>query len=271
MDSKAEHFFATKKRLIAEGEAFAIVSLRLTPDILGASSVSEGLQERRLILDRHGKLYGTTSIPEIDEQIVAIARLAVEREKKDLINTNLPLQWTIPNGKDKINHCATLYIEIVEPTPRLVIVGQNEVGRAIANKALGLEFRISLVGEYSRAIHEISNIEARSKEIALEVIESLYDVVFDKSCYIVYAQNSNDIDALKWCLCKPWAYFGILGSRKKIQNLRDALEKDGIPRDTLNRIHAPMGFDIGAQNPDEIAIAVLAEIIAIKNHTGMTM
>lgn len=270
MDANVEHFFATKKRLIEEGEAFVIVSVRLAPAITKASSVSGVVQEFRLILDRYGKLYGTTSISEIDEKIEAIAKEALEYEKKDLINTNLPLQWTKPKGNENIIHYATMYIEIVEPAPRLVIVGQNEVGRAIANKALGLEFRISLVGERIRPALEISDIEARSKKVAFEVIESLYDVVFDELCYIVYAQNSNDTDALKWCLSKPWAYFGILGSRKKIQNLMYALEKDGLPHEKLHKIHAPMGLDIGAQKPNEIAIAVLAEIIAIKNHTKMT-
>jgi xanthine dehydrogenase accessory factor len=261
MHANVEHFFATKKRLIEGGEAFAIVSVRLAPEIV---------QERRLILDRHGKLYGTTSIPEIDEKIVAIAKEALEYEKKDLINTNLPLQWTRPDDIESIIHYATMYIEIVEPAPKLVIVGQSEVGRAVANKALGLEFRIILVGEHSHHALEISDIEAHSENHVFEVIESLYDVVFDKSCYIVYAQNSNDTDLLKWCLNKPWAYFGILGSRKKIQNLMYALEKDGFPHEKLNKIHAPMGFEIGAQKPDEIAIAVLAEIIAIKNHAKMT-
>ena len=63
----------------------------------------------------------------------------------------------------------------------------------------------------------------------------------------------------------PPAYIGMMGSRKKVRTVRDDLLTEGIPAATLDRIHAPVGLEIGAETPAEIAVAILAQIIAVRS------
>jgi xanthine dehydrogenase accessory factor len=73
---------------------------------------------------------------------------------------------------------------------------------------------------------------------------------------------------LKWAAATPARYVAMIGSKRKVINVVKELEKDGIPREALERIHAPMGLEIGAVSPEEIAISVVAEMVAVRRNAA---
>ena len=73
---------------------------------------------------------------------------------------------------------------------------------------------------------------------------------------------------LRWAAQQPARYIGMIGSRRKVVAIYRELEKEGIPREKLTRVHAPVGLDIGAITPEEIAVAIVAELIAIRHGAG---
>jgi xanthine dehydrogenase accessory factor len=82
---------------------------------------------------------------------------------------------------------------------------------------------------------------------------------------MTFGYRSDDI-ALKALLEKKFKYFGLLGSKKKIEKLFDDYRKEGISEERLQRIHTPVGLAINSQTPEEIAVSIAAEIIKIKNN-----
>jgi xanthine dehydrogenase accessory factor len=82
---------------------------------------------------------------------------------------------------------------------------------------------------------------------------------------IVTRGHTNDLEALRALAPRDLRYLGLIGSRAKVARIYDALTADHMPVDLLKRVHAPIGLDIGAVTPQEIAVSILAELIAVKH------
>jgi len=82
---------------------------------------------------------------------------------------------------------------------------------------------------------------------------------------VVTRGHTNDLEALRALAPRDLRYLGLIGSRAKVARLYDALTGDGMPARSLRSVHAPIGLDIGAVTPQEIAVSILAELIAVKH------
>jgi xanthine dehydrogenase accessory factor len=91
-------------------------------------------------------------------------------------------------------------------------------------------------------------------------------LAINKASYLVIVTRGHvyDQEVLEWALGTEARYIGMIGSRKKIQTVYENLERKGIAAEKLKRVHAPIGLDIGALTPEEIAVSILAEIIKIR-------
>ena len=81
---------------------------------------------------------------------------------------------------------------------------------------------------------------------------------------VVTRGHRHDLDALRSLAARDLRYLGLIGSKAKVKKIYDALIEEGMPFECLSRVHAPIGFDIGAVSPEEIAISILAELIAVR-------
>ena len=77
-------------------------------------------------------------------------------------------------------------------------------------------------------------------------------------------QSRHDLDALRALAARDLRYLGLIGSRAKVKKIYDALVEEGMPLECLQRVHAPIGLDIGGVTPEEIAISIMAELIAVR-------
>ncbi|HXH24957.1 MAG TPA: XdhC family protein, partial [Vicinamibacterales bacterium] len=82
---------------------------------------------------------------------------------------------------------------------------------------------------------------------------------------IVTRGHTHDLEALRALAGTPLRYLGLIGSKAKVKRIYDALLDEGVPKEALARVHAPIGLDIGAITPQEIAVSIVAELIAVKH------
>jgi len=145
-----------------------------------------------------------------------------------------------------------IFVEPVLPSPRLVICGAGPVARALAEQAgrFGFHRIICAPGAKSDAW-----------SCAEEVVDA-HTPETEAAFHVVATQGTGDTAALRAALCSTAGYIAFVGSRRKFSALADELIAEGADDAALARVHAPAGLDIAAITPDEIALSIMAEIIA---------
>ncbi len=149
---------------------------------------------------------------------------------------------------------------------RLVIVGAGHVGQRVAELATDVGFDVWVVDDRQ----EYCNAERfpRAQRLIVDTFETaLRGLQIDSStyCIIVTRGHNHDEQALYHLAGASARYVGMIGSRRKIKLIMDDLLREGVARETLERVYAPLGFDIGSQTVPEIAISIVAELIAHRN------
>ena len=158
-----------------------------------------------------------------------------------------------------------VYIEPLEPTPRLYVIGAGHVGYHLARLAETVGFKIHVLDDREKFANEERFPNA--EEIVVEAIPDwLHRAEIPSSAYVVIVTRGHrsDLDALRSLAARDLRYLGLIGSKAKVKRICDALLAEGMPPECLSRVHAPVGLDIGAVSPEEIAVAILAELIAVK-------
>jgi len=115
-------------------------------------------------------------------------------------------------------------MERFEPTPKLVIIGAGDVGLAVAKLAADLDFHIVIVDERDDLANRQRFPMADSIICKPDLLEALSLIPYDESCYIVIASQANDDRAIRYCLTRPWAYCGMLGSKNRIKAAWETLK-----------------------------------------------
>ena len=153
---------------------------------------------------------------------------------------------------------------------RLIIVGAGHVGQKVAQLAAEVDFDVWVVddrGEYcnSERFPAAQRLIVGSVDTALSGLE----ITPDTYCLIVTRGHNHDEEALYHLAEKPAAYVGMIGSHRKIRLIFDDLLAEGISREALSSVHAPLGLDIGLQTVAEIAVSIVAELVAHRNLGGI--
>jgi len=161
---------------------------------------------------------------------------------------------------------AEVFLEVLMPPDRLLIVGGGHCGRALARMASLLDFTLTIADD--RAEY------ARPEDYAYPNVESVLHLPADyaglpppdERTYVALISKGfvTDEAALRRVLDTPAAYIGMIGSRRKREVVYKNLRAEGVSEETLARVHAPIGLEIGAETPEEIAVSILAEIIQVR-------
>ena len=158
-----------------------------------------------------------------------------------------------------------VYIEPLEAAPHLYLVGGGHVAYYLSKLAATVGFHIHILDDREK----FANAERfpDATEVSVDSIpEWLERVTLSPNAYVVILTRGHryDLDALRALAPRNLQYLGLIGSRAKVSRLYEALRKESVPPDRLTRIHAPVGLNIGAVTPQEIAVSILAELIAVK-------
>ena len=152
------------------------------------------------------------------------------------------------------------------PRCRLVIVGGGHVGKAMADLAADLDFDVWVVDDRTDIV-SADRFPKAQRRLAGPVEQILPEVEITSStyCLIVTRGHNHDEEALFHLVDRGAAYVGMIGSRRKIKLIFDDLLNEGISPEALQRVHAPVGLDIGSQTVPEIAVSICAELISHRN------
>jgi xanthine dehydrogenase accessory factor len=158
-----------------------------------------------------------------------------------------------------------VFIEVIEPPPSLYIVGAGHVGQHLASVAQAAGFRIHVVDDREKFANAARFPEA-AEIIVDDIGRWLHHAELPPHAYavIVTRGHRHDLDALRALAARDLRYVGLIGSRAKVKRIYDALLAEAMPPECLARVHAPIGLDIGAVTPEEIAVSILAELIAVR-------
>jgi xanthine dehydrogenase accessory factor len=160
-----------------------------------------------------------------------------------------------------------VYVEPVLPDPTLFVFGAGHVGQCAAEIARSVGFRIAVVDDRIKYANSDRFPEADG------VYAGPWEEVFSRlpvndSSYILIATRGHryDLACLRFAVQSPARYIGLLGSRRKTKLLFEALTKEGIDPSRLERVYAPVGLEIGSETPEEIAISIAAELVAVRKN-----
>jgi xanthine dehydrogenase accessory factor len=159
-----------------------------------------------------------------------------------------------------------VYIDPIAPSPRLYIIGAGHVGWHLARMAADAGFRIHVIDD--REKFASAERFPRAEAIVVDDIPTWLhraDVPASAFVVVVTRGHRHDLDALRALAARDLRYLGLIGSRAKVARIFDALAAESLPPECLDRVHAPIGLDIGAITPAEIATSILAELIAVRH------
>jgi xanthine dehydrogenase accessory factor len=183
-------------------------------------------------------------------------------------------------GRDLSMACGgtmTLFLEVLQPIRPLLIFGAGHIGLALAALGKLLGYQVTVIDNRPEFANK-ERFPAAERIIAKSYDEALAELTFTDNTTIVIVthRHLHDKEILQHCLNQPFAYLGMIGSRSKVKPILADLRENGISAELLNRVHTPIGLDIGAQTPAEIAVAIAAEWIACRygtsqiNHMSLT-
>lgn len=154
----------------------------------------------------------------------------------------------------------------VLPRCRLVIVGAGHVGQAVAQLAAATDFDVWVIDDRTGYANS-ERFPAAERIIVGDFHSVLTELPITPHtyCIVVTRGHSHDEEALSRLVRRGAAYLGMIGSKRKVRLIYDDLEATGVPRELLDRVRAPLGIDIGSQTVPEIAVSIVAELIAHRN------
>ena len=238
---------------VEEREAVALVS------ITSATGLYEGTMGNHALLwlQSEREPLGDLGVGELSEHIFYDARRALlDREHRHLT-------YTRPEGEVKA------FVEVQVQPPHLIIVGAGHIAVPLASIAVTCDFAVTVLDDRPQYAH-VARFPTANQVIAGPFREELIALrnrsPFDKHTYIVLVTrgHQHDVDCLVEVLDDPLAYIGMIGSQRRIRAVFELLEQErNIAPEKFDRIYAPVGLDIGARTPAEIAVCIMAEIINV--------
>jgi xanthine dehydrogenase accessory factor len=242
----------------ATGEPFALATLIRT-----AGSAPRDVGAKMLVFP-DGSIAGTIGGGAFEKFVIDDCRVLLGKEETHLLKTYLLTE----NGVDSTGMLcggeAEVFIEINSSPDRLLIFGGGHIGRDLAKITAGLGFRTTIIDERPDILAQYQ------PPVGTILTDDTYSSNFppiDKKSYIVIVTHGHkcDKDVLKKVILQDCAYIGMIGSKAKINTTFSRLEEAGIDKSLFARVHSPIGLNIGAEGPLEIAIAIAAEIISVRS------
>ncbi len=218
----------------------------------------------KLLVREDGSMVGTIGGGCVEAEVWAAAREVIDTGKPRTMSFNLGQDAAYDNGLI-CGGQLRVFVECVNPQPSALIFGGGHISKSLAKVLDIAGFAVSVVDNREAFANPERFPEARN------VYAEEYEEIFPKlnitsSTYIVIVTRGHrdDMRVLRWAISTPARYVAMIGSRRKTIAVIRELEKEGLPAEAFERLHAPMGLEIGAISPEEIAISVAAEMIAVR-------
>jgi len=214
-----------------------------------------------------GRTYGTVGGGRFERLVVGKAMETLKAGRPTNVDFSFGDGKEVPESIDTGLICggtATVFVDVLDPSPRLVIIGGGHIGFPLARLAETLGFKICVVDDSE----DMVNRERFPMADEL-ILDKRFDHALERArlaasdlVAIVHGDVDHDFQALVTASKSGARYIGLLGSRRKISEFIKRLKREGIEPERLRgRLFAPIGLDIGAETPGEIALSIMAEVV----------
>ena len=252
--------FSEVARLRRAGQKCALAT------IVSARGSIPSYESAKLLVREDGSMAGTVGGGCVEAQVLVAAREVMETGRPKMLSFELSGDGAAESGLICGGELE-VFVEPVLPQPVAVIFGAGHISKSLSKVAALAGFSTVIVDDRASFANRDRFPEAD------EVHAAEYEEVWPKlsingSSYLIIVTRGHrdDLRVLRLAVQSPAAYLAMIGSRKKVIEVARELEKEGVPQAALERLHAPMGLDIGAITPEEIAVSVVAEMIAVRRN-----
>lgn len=263
--SEFEEVMHAAMRALENGEPVALATVvksrGSTPRHAGA----------RMIVYRDGRCVGTVGGATLEQKVIEDS-LAVLSDGQSRLN-NYVFSMREEDRSNSVGLCGgsvEVYIEKLNPDPALMIIGAGHIALPLARMAHELEMRVIVVDDradyankdrfpYAAEVHVVG-YDSKTESLAP------IPVAITSSTFVVVATWGWDAPALEQVLKQNPAYVGLVASKTKWRAISEMLKGRGISEEAISRVHAPVGLDLSAETPAEVALAIIAEILKVRKH-----
>lgn len=218
-------------------------------------------QGAKMIVYENSEIFGTIGGGDLEKKVIENALEVLKTHKPAVFKHDLLHQHGMCCGGT-----VEIYIEPIMNKKKLYIFGSGHTGQALAKFAVNFEFDIFVIDERKEYL-DVLAVDGINK-MNLEHDKALRTLPFNNDVFIVIVTHSHQIDRdiLAYCIKKPFAYLGMIGSERKVKVTKKMFIDGNIGTlDELEKVHMPIGMDISAETPEEIAVSILGELIKVKN------
>ncbi|MBI3471498.1 MAG: XdhC family protein [Candidatus Solibacter usitatus] len=225
-------------------------------------------ESAKLLVREDGSMAGTIGGGCVEAEVWSAAREAIETEKPRHLTFNLGQDAAYDNGLI-CGGQLDVFVEPILPPPRAFIFGAGHISKSLCRVAAMTGFSTTIVDNREQFANRERFPEA-DEIFALEYEEVFPKLEINETCYLIIVTRGHrdDMRVLRWAAGTRARYVAMIGSKRKVVGVIKELEQEGVPREALERIYAPMGLEIGAISPEEIAVSVAAEMIAVRRNPG---
>ena len=224
-------------------------------------------ESSRMLVRDDGSIAGTIGGGCVEAEVWAAAKEVMQKEAPRKMVFNLNNEANYDNGLI-CGGTLEVFVEPILPQPMLYLFGGGHVSMAVAKAASAAGFGIGVVDDREAFANK------ERFPMAQEIYTS-YEEAFEKihpnvASYLVIVTRGHkeDMRVLAWAVRTEARYVGMIGSKRKVLSVYKALENEGYKAEEFERAYAPMGLEIGALSPEEIAVSIAAELVAVRRNAA---
>jgi xanthine dehydrogenase accessory factor len=225
----------------------------------------------KMLVRDDGSIVGTIGGGCVEADVWQAAREVMESEKPRTLKFDLNQDPKYDTGL-VCGGTLEVFVEPILPPATLYIFGAGHVAFSLCQIAATAGFDVTVTDDRS-SYGTRERFPAAREVYALDFDEAMQKLDPNESSYIVLVTRGHrdDMRILRWAVQTRARYVGMIGSRRKVIEIFKTLKKEGVPAHLFDRVHAPVGLDIGAITPEEIAVAITAELIAVRRHATASL
>jgi xanthine dehydrogenase accessory factor len=242
---------------LVKGNKAALVTIT---DIKGSTPRKKG---SLMAVWEDGTIEGSIGGGNIEYTVIAKAIECIKEE------TGKEFEFELSDEGDLHMQCggkAVVYVKIFKPRAKLLIIGAGHIGVELFKLAKILDFYTVIFDDREEFANE-ERFASADEIIVGDIGERVSKYPVDKNTYIIIVTRGHkgDADALKVTAQSDASYIGMIGSKKKTEFVMNSLINEGIQKEALKKVYAPIGINISSEEPNEIALGIMSEILLIKN------
>ena len=224
-------------------------------------------ESSRMLVREDGSMAGTIGGGCVEAEVWAAAKEVMQKEAPRKMVFHLNNEASYDNGLI-CGGTLEVFVEPILPQPVAYLFGGGHVSMAVARAALTAGFGIAVVDDRET----FANRERfpMAQEVFTSYEDAFAKIKPNAASYLVIVTRGHkeDMRVLAWAVRTEARYVGMIGSRRKVMSVYKALENEGYKPEEFERVYAPMGLDIGALSPEEIAVSITAELVAVRRNAG---